>query len=76
MNAVPDSLKQNRAYGTNSLCGFFGSLCEESSFFLVVVVMMPNSAGRKKLRADLQKFIFCGFLKKEELANAIVEQNP
>ena len=55
------------------MLSLFANIVELATFYLFVYLMLPISEKAKKKRAEFQKFLFCGFVKPEELENAILD---
>jgi hypothetical protein len=71
------SLRTREIYaGIDNLMSFIAKIVELATFYLFAYLMLPLSESAKKKRAEFQKFLFCGFVKPEELESAILAQNP
>lgn len=49
---------------------------EQAAFFLVVHLMLPLTETARQRCAQMQSFVFCGFVDRQELENAVLAQNP
>ena len=54
----------------------FFDFTELTTFFLVVSLMLPVTEKAKQRYVEMQSFIFGGFVDREELESAVLEQNP
>lgn len=54
-----------------SLLQAIANWIEMSTFLIVIYLMLPMTKDAKAKREQLQKFLFAGFIKHEELETAI-----
>ena len=52
------------------------NLVEMTTFFLVIKLMLPITPSDKETRSKFQKFLFQGFVDKNELKAAVLANNP
>lgn len=56
----------------SNVCKILMMLFQLTSFFLVVSLMLPYSQYQQKKRAEFVKFLFNGFVKPDQLTDAIL----
>lgn len=62
--------------GFFNLLTLIGNIIEMTTFYLVVFLMMPITETAKQKHIALKQFLLNGFLKPEELAAAVIAQDP